>query len=190
MKMESKQVGGFVVNSKKTAIPPSQGQVYIIDGRYMAAASYQDGKVFFVGKAGTWFDGFDKEEYQFEGPLGKGFTEPDQPKAVVIAGGTGIGAAISLLQHRGPDKETHLLFYRSHPGSLSEILKELGEAPCTTSREWENVQFKNPLDPVLTSLDDPSTYHYYLVGSPEMLDAVKRQCDFLGVPAGNVHTNY
>ena len=112
MSFTFKYVDDFCIASMFSPVPPKQGQVYIIDGKYLAAANYNYGCVSFIAKKGSWIDGLNKTSCEIMGPVGTGFSEPDAEKAIVIAGGTGIGAALSLLAHRGNDRESHLLFYQ------------------------------------------------------------------------------
>lgn len=192
-----KHIGDFSIASHLSPIMPSQGQIYKIDEKYVASAGWKDNIVSFVTKAGSWLDGFDKDCYSFMGPLGNGFKDHDSPKAVVVAGGTGIGAAIHLLNSRDHNLESHLLFFSRGEPCYSKLATALGVSPhLTTLTQW-NTKAKGrpskPLDLLLVRSDwkyDFKNTHFFVIGPKSLETAVREQCKELGVPDGNFHLNY
>jgi len=197
MSFTFKHIDEYCIASRPSPIPASQGQVFKIDGRYMAVANWRDNRVSFVTKVGSWLDGFNKDSYEFVGPIGDGFKCPDAPKAIVVAGGTGIGAAIHLMNSRKHDQETHLLFYSRTEPCYSRITTMLGSVPHLTTLTHWNTKAKGrpskPLDLLRVrsdwKYDFPNT-HIFVIGPKSLVDAVREQCKELGVPDENFHLNY
>ena len=197
MNFTFKHVDDFCVATRESPIPATQGQIFKIDGRYMAVANWRDNRVSFVTKVGSWLDGFDKDTYEFEGPIGNGFKCHDAPKAIVVAGGTGIGAALQLLNSRDPGFETHLLFYSRSEPCYAKLATVLGTSPrLSTLTQW-NTKAKGrpnkPLDLLRVRSDwtyDFKNTHVFVVGPRSLEAAVREQCKELGVPDENFHLNY
>lgn len=197
MSFTSKHIEDFCISTRHSPIRPSQGQVYKIDGKYAAVATWREGKVSFVTKVGSWLDTFDKDSYEFLGPLGDGFKDHECPKAVVIAGGTGIGAAVHLLNARSQELQSHLLFFSRSEPCYSRMVTMMGVSPhLTTLTQW-NTRTKGrpskPLDPLLARNDwerDFQNTHFFVVGPKSLETAVHEQCKELGVPDENFHLNY
>ena len=197
MSFTFKHVDDFCIASKFSPVPPTPGQVYQIDGKYMAAAGWTDGVVSFIAKKGSWIDNFNQERYQFNGPTGPGFSQPDSENAIIVAGGTGIGAAISLMKHRDKKLNTHLLYYQRGGNSYQSLVDKLGQQPHTNTRTlWDTKKQGRPSQPLLPLQvrsdwrGNFKDYHYYVVGPKSLVDSVKEQCKSLGVPDTNIHTNY
>ena len=197
MNFTSKHIEDFCISTRHSPIPPSQGQVYKIDGKYAAVANWRDNTVSFITKVGSWLDGFDKDSYEFMGPIGDGFKNHNCPKAVVVAGGTGIGAAIHLLNSRDHNLESHLLFFSRSEPCYSRMATTMGVSPhLTTITQW-NTKAKGrpskPLDLLLVRSDwkyDLKNTHFFVIGPKSLEAAVREQCKELGVPDGNFHLNY
>ena len=191
--------GDFCVASKSSLMSAQPGQCFMIDGRYMAVASSVGGVMSFVTKKGSWLDSFDKENYEFLGPVGGGFTDPDASNAIIVAGGTGIGAAISLLRYRQdkPDLRTNLIFYQRGGISVRELLERLDADYCIDSLvQWNTAtegRPQNPLDPFFKLNEhevDTRKYDVFVVGPKSLVEAASKQCKSLGIKDTMFHTNF
>ncbi len=197
MSFTFERVGEFCVATRECQTPVTQGQVFKIDGRYMAAAGWKNGRVSFVTKVGSWLDGFDQPSYEFQGPFGSGFSNFDAQKAFVVVGGTGVGAGLHLLAARDPSLETHLLFYSRDKPCYEQLASLVGltSAP-TTVTQWNTKKKGRPqapldlLHPIFCGTSDFSDTHFFAVGPKSLVDAVRKQCKELGVPDENFHLNY
>jgi NAD(P)H-flavin reductase len=191
--------GDFCVASKSSLMSAQPGQCFMIDGRYMAVASSIDGVMSFVTKKDSWLDSFDKENYEFLGPVGRGFTDPATNNAIIIAGGTGIGAAISLLKHRqdNSDLQTHLIFYQRGGIPVDELLGMFGVDGCANSLiQWNTAtegRPQNPLDPFFKVNEHEvytQKYDVFVVGPKSLVEATSKQCKSLGIEDTMFHTNF
>ena len=71
------------------------GACAVVNGRWMAIADFTDSTLTFIVKSSSFF--FREEIDKVEFPAGKGFPPPVAESAVVIAGGTGVGAVTLLV---------------------------------------------------------------------------------------------
>lgn len=191
--------GDFCVASKSSLMSAQPGQCFMIDGRYMAVASSVGGVLSFVTKKGSWLDSFDKENYEFLGPVGGGFTNPDASNAIIVAGGTGIGAAISLLRYRQdkPDLKTHLIFYQRGGIPVDELLGMLDANDRVDSLvQWNTAVHGRPLNPLDPFFKvnkyeaDAHKYDVFVVGPKSLVEATSKQCKSLGIKDTMFHTNF
>ena len=194
MNFSFKYAGNFCIAERPSPLSSLPGQCFVIDEKYYAIAKRSPGIVKFVTKKGSHLDCFNKDIYSFVGPVGAGFSNCDAKRAVVIAGGTGIGAAINLLESRSQDLETHLIFYSREESPLVDICRELGANPPTNSIvQWNtalNGRPKAPLDPFVKREHSYYDLHVFVVGPKSLVDSTREQCKLLGIPEANFHLNY
>lgn len=197
MSFTFKHVDDFCIATRESSVMPKPGQIFKIDGKYVAVAGHKSGKVSFLVKKGSWLDGFDKEFYECQGPMGDGFKNPDCQKAIVVVGGTGIGAVTRFLDNRPVGSETHLVFYQKGPSSYSKLVDELEIFPyINTWTLWNTTKQgrpTKPLDVLLVRSDwryDFKGSHVFVAGPKSLEVAVREQCKELGVPDENFHLNY
>lgn len=198
MRFTFKHVDDFCIATRNSPFSAVPGQVFKIDGKCMAAAGWCDGRLSFICKRGSWLDGFNPDDrYEFNGPIGAGFNERQCQKAIVVAGGTGIGAALSLLNARGQQLETHLLFYNRGTTDFAKLAEELGQTPnLTTLTQWDTARQGRPSKPLLplqVRSDweyDFKDFHCFVVGPKGLVDATREHCKELGLLDENFHLNY
>jgi hypothetical protein len=74
------------------------GQCIRANGRYLALTGVRTGEFDCVVPHKSFLD--DEVVSTFEYPIGPGYMNIDTPKAYLVAGGSGIGALVSLVEHR------------------------------------------------------------------------------------------
>jgi NAD(P)H-flavin reductase len=146
------------------------GQCAKINGSWYAIAEQRDSN----------FDVFVKNnssllsatEYVIEGPLGPGFKNIDCAEAVLVAGGTGIGALLQLLQYRfEKNLSSYLVHYARSPFNLEELIPA---SYCKKYVTWNTTLRKErPLTPVLPLVNLPDDSQIFVSGPKSLVDACK-----------------
>ena len=197
MSFSFRYVNNLCIAERESPFKATPGQFYIIDGRFYSVAKSDGNKVSFIAKKGSHLDGFVNEEYPFVGPSGNGFQSIDtNDPVIVIAGGTGIGAALSIIQARDKKQETHLLFYNRDEPCYDQLIKELEIDPhlCTRMQvNTKNGRPVKPLNPILFRCDWHYRFeksHIFVIGPKSLVDATREHAKELDVPNANFHLNF
>lgn len=105
-----------------------------------------------------------------EGPLGSGFPNATCSHAIIVAGGTGLGAVIHLVKHRFERGLTTDLVYFSR-GSL-EISEVIPADMCKNLVLWDTMKNSRPSDP-LGSFEVTSDSQVFVSGPKSLVEACK-----------------
>lgn len=194
MKFNFRYSGNFCVASRESPIPCKPGQFFSINDLSYSVAKKDDCTVRFITKKNSRLDGFDEGTYSFVGPLGSGFSNAGAKRALVVAGGTGIGAALYLLDSRSQDLESHLIFYSKEEKPLVGICKALEiNPPINSIVEWNTAvsgRPAGPLDPFVKREHSYYDLHVFVIGPKSLVESCREQCKKLSIPAENFHLNF
>ena len=193
----NRKVGDHRMLKVKTDIIPVPGQCFKVAGLWMTAAAWDDEGITFLCLDTPFIRNLKAEQLHFSGPIGSGFTDVVTSKSLVVAGGTGIAAVMSIVSTRKEEQETHLAFYSKQDGLLTTIVKNLGLGDTLKTlnslTEWNTTSLgrpTGPLDPFLAAIIDPVQYKIFVAGPKSLMEATQKQCQELGVPDKNFHTNF
>lgn len=147
------------------------GKCTRVNGKWFAIASSRKNEIDVVVKAKTLLELNDVKEVEY--PAGKGFPFMWVDPAYVVAGGTGLGAAVRILEQRAEaGLKTNTVIYAKGL-SLDAALKAF-----PILRSSDNIQFwdtglkgrpKNPLDP----LGPPRDSHVFFAGPKSLYEALR-----------------
>jgi ferredoxin-NADP reductase len=193
----NRKVGGHRVLKVKTDIVPVPGQCFKVAGLWMTAAAWDDEGIVFLCLDTPLIRDLTAEQLHFSGPIGSGFADVAAGKSLVVAGGTGIAAVMGIVSTRKEEQETHLAFYSKQDGMLGAIARNLGLSAALKTlnslTEWNTTNLgrpTGPLDPFLAAIIDPVQYQIFVAGPKSLMEATQKQCQELGVPDKNFHTNF
>jgi NAD(P)H-flavin reductase len=149
--------------------PMTPGQCVKINGNWYAIAEQQDSSFdVFVKKDSSLLL---SDEHAVEGPLGPGFKNIDCQDAVLVAGGTGIGAMLHLLRYRA---DKGLSSYVVHYVRSSFNVKEMVPASlCKEHVVWNTTWAGRPSTPVSPLSYLPEGTHIFVAGPKSLVEACK-----------------
>ena len=193
----NRKLGDYRLLKIKSDIVPRPGQCFKIAGLWMTAATWDNEGITFLCQDTVLIQNLKPEQLQFSGPIGSGFSDVDASKALVVAGGTGIAAVLGIMAGRKKEQETHLVFYSKQADMLNMVSHGLGITDTFENLNrltvWNTIQLGRPvgpLDPFVAGVIDPQQYHVFVAGPSSLMEAARGQCQELGVPDCNFHTNF
>lgn len=143
------------------------GQCAKINGAWFAITEQRDGEFdIIVRSTSPLLEG--QTTLLVEGPIGPGFPNAACCHAVLIAGGTGIGALIHLIKYRFERGLTTDLVYFSR-GSL-EISEVIPTDMCKNLVLWDTMKNSRPSDP-LGSFEVTSDSQVFVSGPKSLVEA-------------------
>lgn len=159
-----------------------------IDGNYYAIAdSPAAGELTFVVKEGSRIMQMSPRS-KVEVPVGRGFDAPETPDGLVVVGGTGLAAAVSLVTHRRRlDLSTTVVSY----GRGMDPDAVLSEFPVLREDKvkfvsWDTERWGRPPSPMEPVFDVGGRgHHVFFAGPREMLETLRSD------PSGpTLHLNF
>jgi len=162
------------------------GQCVIIDGKYFAIAENNSGVLTVLGRVGGPLDRFVGAEVDLTGPVGNGFKDVDCEHAVVIAGGSAIGACLSVLDYRNQlGLKTWFVSYAKtrHPF--------ISRVAVTGGVNWNTASGRPafPFDP-LDIKSFPSGTRVFVAGPNDLVTSVRNCAEQFNITADNINLNY
>jgi len=110
-----------------------------------------------------------EETLLVEGPTGPGFQNAACSHAIVVAGGTGLGAVISLLKYRGERGLTSDLIYFSKDMQIAQVVPPVY---CKNVILWNTVEKTRPDQPLVLP-EIPKDSQVFVSGPKSLVEACK-----------------
>lgn len=161
------------------------GQVAIINNmRFAIAEDRGDEFDIFVKKNSSLLTLH--QEYTITGPTGDKFYDSSSAQsAIVIAGGTGIGAVCSLIKERRERKlPTQAVFFARGDLKPDEVL---GPYASTGVKVWNTLRLGRPESPLSLVEEIPHGAQVYVAGPMSLVNSTKLVTDTLRLEC---HTNF
>jgi ferredoxin-NADP reductase len=187
-KVTRKNVGpDFMTVSYALDSEVKPGQCVVIGGRYFAVAESSDGEVTVLTRHGGPLDVDVGSDVDLSGPVGNGFPNVDCENAVVICGGTGVGACISVLDYRRrAGLHTWFVAYSRWPHPFQKNVEDAGGISWITR---ESDRPATPLTPF--GVDKfPVGTQVFFAGTKELLESIRSNVEQFGISANNINLNY
>lgn len=163
------------------------GQCVVIGGRYFAVAESDGKEVTVLTRHGGPLDVDVGTLVSLEGPTGNGFQNADCENAVVICGGTGIGACISVLDYRQKHGlKTWFIAYSRWPHPFQKKVSDAGGLSWVTR---EKDRPSTPLTPFGVESFPPGTQVFF-AGTKELLESIGSTVEQFGISPNNINLNY
>jgi ferredoxin-NADP reductase len=163
------------------------GQCVTVDGKYFAIAENDGSVLTLLGKNGGALDVEVGAELNIQGPFGPGFKSIDCEHAVIITGGTGIGACISVLKHRASlGLKTAVVSYARQDHPFTGVLQEHGGVCWNTTTSGRP---ESPFSPLGVSEFPPGTV-VFTAGPRELVESIKRSAEKFNISSDNISLNY
>ena len=162
------------------------GQCVVIDGKYFAIAENNNGVLTVLGRSGGPLDSFIGAEIELTGPVGNGFKDVDCEHAIIVAGGSAIGACLSVLDYRNQlGLDSWFLSYAktSHPFA--------SRVTAAGGINWNTTGGRPafPLDPLGVKAF-PSGTRVFVAGPNDLVTSVRNCAEKFNIAADNINLNY
>jgi len=162
------------------------GQCVIIDGKYFAIAENNNGVLTVLGRVGGPLDRLVGAEVDLTGPVGNGFKDVDCEHAVVIAGGSAIGACLSVLDYRNQLGLSS--WFVSYAKTRHPFISRVA---ATGGVNWNTTDGRPafPFDP-LGIKSFPSGTRVFVAGPNDLVTSVRSCAEKFNITADNINLNY
>lgn len=163
------------------------GQCVVIGGRYFAVAESNGSEATVLTRHGGPLDVDVGSEVDLSGPMGSGFPNIDCENAVIVCGGTGIGACVSVLNYRRRrGLQTWFVAYSRWKHPFQNQVNEAGGISWVT-REQDRP--KTPFTPFGVE-SFPQGTQVFFAGTLELLESIRQRVEQFGISSNNINLNY
>jgi NAD(P)H-flavin reductase len=172
--INTREIGSLVLASLRCRLKSqaNPGQCVKINNRWFAIADQVDDVLKLVVNKNSPLL---KEPYDsIDGPLGAGFKNTDTNSAVIIVGGSGLGAVSMLIRRRVIEgAETRVIIYGRNPakGDIKSVFPFL--TACKELVFCDTLNDGRPADPFDPLSHVPDDCHVFVAGPKSLVDAVK-----------------
>lgn len=148
------------------------GQCAKINGNWYAIAEQRPDEFDILVKTNSSLLSSEEEDDVIEGPLGSGFKNADCKDAVLVAGGTGIGALIQLLKFRSAlGLDSYLVHFARSSYGMKELIPS---GSCKKYVFWNTTwHHGRPDSPILPLCELPSDSQLFVSGPKSLVAACK-----------------
>jgi len=148
------------------------GQYVLIDGKPFAIYDTSiDEFSIFVHKESYYVDNDPKEISE---PMGRGFTAALCKRAIVVAGGTGIGAVVPVIRSRNKyGLSTDVLIY-TKGDAVSVRADQATIGMCRNVIFWDTTVKGRPSDPLTPLVDKQPESCVFVAGPKSLVEATKK----------------
>lgn len=169
MKKDVKVIGPYAkVTFEHSVAQVVPGQCMVLDGKYFAIYDNDHANFSVLVKAGSHL--VENSPKEITGPAGKGFTSCLHKRAIVVAGGTGIGAIVPVIRARNKyGLSTDIIFYSK--GDVTPIRADQATiGMCRNVIFWNTSERGRPADPLSPLVDRPHDAAVYVAGPKSLVD--------------------
>lgn len=173
MKTNVKKFGNYVKLTFNTPLQGvNPGQCVTLDGKWFAVYDFDHTGFSILVKSDSYF--VDNDPKEVVGPVGKGFLSCLHKRAVVVAGGTGIGAIVPVIRARNRyGLSTDVIFYSR--GDVSAIRADQATiGMCRNVIFWDTLEKDRPANPLAPLYDRPLDAAIYVAGPKSLVEATQR----------------
>lgn len=173
MKTIAKKFGSYIkLTFDKPLVGVNPGQCVTLDGKWFAVYDSDHIGFSILVKDDSYF--VDNDPKEIVGPVGKGFTSCLHKRAIVVAGGTGIGAIVPVIRARNKyGLSTDVLFYSR--GDISSIRADQATiGMCRNVIFWDTLEKGRPANPLTPLYDRPLDAFIYVAGPKSLVEATQK----------------
>lgn len=172
---------------------PRPGQCVAFDGKYFVIAHHFNGVGAVFTKPKSAIDLPHGTHVDLSKPVGKGFNvEAIELTPVIVTGGTGFAAGLSLLRHFYESKQDfRMVAYTRQPSQVDDVTGLLAVPRDDRLQTW-NTQLLGrpaaPLDPLNISIT--ASTPVFFAGPKELHEALRTDLDKRGLSDVTIRLNY
>jgi NAD(P)H-flavin reductase len=168
----TKDIGPYVKVTFKRQLPYSiPGQCVKLDGKWFAIYEVNPGDFSILVNKNSHYAENDPQE--ISEPLGEGFTASLCKRAIVVGGGTGIGAVMPVIKNRNRHGlSTDVIFYTR--GDISPIrLDQATIGMCRNVIFWDTTKQGRPSTPLEPLVDKQAESTIFVAGPKSLVTATE-----------------